>query len=67
MSATREHRNAGLIDDKINDARGALEEANDLLVELAAALPDDYPYGTVIVALEGAQKAVNKLSELAAG
>jgi hypothetical protein len=65
VTATREHRNAGLIDDKINDAQIALEEAADLLVELSAFLPDDYPYGSVVVAHEDATKAVAKLAEMA--
>lgn len=61
MSATREHRNAGLIEQKITTAWCALDEAGGLLDELAAFLPDEYPMPAVRAALDEAVKAVENL------
>lgn len=63
MSATREHRNAALIEKNINDARNSLEEAHGLYDELAAHLPDDFP--VLFDEFDAAEKAVERLLEKA--
>lgn len=60
MSATREHRNAALIEELVNAALDELEEANDTYHELSAALPDDFP-----VLLEEFYAALTTLRTLA--
>jgi hypothetical protein len=65
MTATREHRNAGEIEEAVAAIGSAIEEAQALLERLAAALPDDYPYWEMEEALAKLQRAHHRAQMVA--
>lgn len=62
MSATREHRNAGKVDDAIASVGTAITVAEHLLGELAGNLPDEYE-GSAHAHLANVREAHNTLTE----
>lgn len=64
MSATRENRNAGLIEDAVQAVGDKIDLTKELLNELRFVLPDDYPSYDVEERLGKLSKHHDKLRRL---